>query len=121
MMQAEDGSVYHKHTTQNHAGFVMPHDDTDPMILLPPSSMAVADFVATMALASRIYRPFDAAFSDCALAAAKKSQTWLETHPEFLFEHIKECRTGGYGDRSDLDERMWAAMELYRTTGEDRL
>ncbi len=119
-MQAEDGSVYHKHTTQNHAGFVMPHDDTDPMILLPPSSMAVADFVATMALASRIYRPFDAAFSDRALAAAKKSQIWLETHPEFLFEHIKECRTGGYGDRSDLDERMWAAMELYRTTGEDR-
>lgn len=117
-MQAEDGSVYHKQTTQNHAGFVMPHKDTNPMLLLPASSMAVADFVGTMALASRIYRPFDADFSDRALAAAKKSYAWLEAHPEFLFEHVKECRTGGYGDRSDLDERMWAAMELYRTTGE---
>lgn len=117
-MQAEDGSVYHKHTTQNHAGFVMPHEDTNQMLLLPPSSMAVGDFVGTMALASRIYRPFDGEFADRALAAAKKAQVWLETHPEFLFEHIKECRTGGYGDRSDIDERMWAAMELYRTTGE---
>ena len=88
------------------------------MLLLPTSSMAVGDFVATMALASRIYRPFDSAFADRTLTAAKKSYAWLETHPEFLFEHIKECGTGGYGDRSDIDERLWAAMELYRTTGE---
>lgn len=119
-MQAEDGSVYHKQTTLNHAAFVMPHEDTHQMLIFPPSSMAVADFVATMALASRIYRPFDRSFADNALAAAKKSYAWLETHPEFLFEHIKECRTGGYGDRSDTDERMWAATELYRTTGETR-
>lgn len=118
-MQAEDGGVYHKHTTLHHAGFVMPHEDTPQMILFPASSMAVGDFVGTMALASRIYRPFDEAFADRALAAAKKSYAWLTEHPEFLFEHVKECGTGGYGDRSDLDERMWAAMELYRSTGEE--
>lgn len=118
-MQAEDGSVYHKQTTLRHAAFVMPCDDTNQMLLLPPSSMAVADFVGTMALASRIYRPFDNDFADRALAAAKKSYKWLEQNPEFLFEHIKECGTGGYGDRSDIDERMWAAMELYRSTGEE--
>ena len=119
-MQAEDGSVYHKHTTQHHAGFVMPHEDTNQMLLIPVSSMAVGDFVGTMALASRIYRPFDADFADRALAAAKKSYAWLEAHPEFLFEYDRDCGTGGYGDRSDLDERMWAALELYRTTGESR-
>ncbi len=119
-MQAEDGSVYHKHTTHRHAAFVMPHEDTDQMLLLPASSMAVGDFVGTMALASRIYRPFDASFADKALEAAKKSHAWLTGHPDFLFEHIRECGTGGYGDRSDLDERMWAAMELYRSTGETR-
>ncbi len=117
-MQTKDGSVYHKHTTQHHAAFVMPHEDTHRMILFPVSSMATGDFVGTMALASRIYRPFDKDFADRALAAAKKSYAWLEAHPEFLFEHIKDCGTGGYGDRSDIDERMWAAMELYRTTGE---
>lgn len=117
-MQAEDGGVYHKHTTQHHAAFVMPHEDTHRMILFPVSSMATGDFVGTMALASRIYRPFDTEFADRSLTAAKKSYAWLKQHPEFLFEHIKDCHTGGYGDRSDVDERMWAAMELYRTTGE---
>lgn len=117
-MQDEEGGVYHKHTTQYHAPFVMPCDDTAQMLLLPVSSMAVASFVATMALASRIYRPYDSTFADRALDAAKKSYTWLEKHPEFLFEHTPNCRTGGYGDRSDKDERMWAAMELYRCTGD---
>ena len=56
----------------------MPHEDLDPMILLPVSSMAVGDFAAVMALASRIYRPFDADFADRALAAARKSYDWLE-------------------------------------------
>ena len=119
-IQAEDGSVYHKHTTQHHAAFVMPHEDTHRMILFPVSSMAVGCFIGTMALASRIYRSFDTEFADRALIAAKKSYAWLEAHPEFLFERIKECGSGEYGDRSDVDERMWAAMELYRTTGEVR-
>jgi len=123
-MQTDDGGVYHKHTTEHHAPFVMPHEDLEPMILLPISSMAVGDFAAVMALASRIYRPFDAEFADKAFAAALKSYHWLEQHPEFLgFRNAccnGFCGTGEYGDSSDLDERMWAAMELYRCTGEDK-
>jgi len=120
-MQTADGGVYHKLTTQRHVAFIMPHEDLDQMILLPVSSMAVGDFAAVMALASRIYRPFDAEFADTALAAAIKSYEWLEKNPEFLgFRNPDGCGTGEYGDRSDLDERMWAAMELYRSTGEDK-
>ncbi len=120
-MQRADGSVYHKHTTQRHVAFIMPHEDLDQMILLPVSSMAVGDFAAIMALASRVYRPYDAEFADRALAAALKSYDWLEQHPEFLgFRNPQGNATGEYGDRSDLDERMWAAMELYRCTGEDK-
>lgn len=120
-MQTADGGVYHKLTTQHHVAFIMPHEDLDQMILLPVSSMAVADFVAVMALASRVYRPFDAAFADAAFAAALKSYDWLEKHPEFLgFRNPQGNGTGEYGDRSDLDERMWAAMELYRCTDEDK-
>ena len=120
-MQTADGGVYHKLTTQHHVAFIMPHEDLDQMILLPVSSMAVADFAAIMALASRVYRPFDAEFADRAFAAALKSHDWLEKNPEFLgFRNPQGCGTGEYGDRSDLDERMWAAMELYRCTGEDK-
>ena len=120
-MQRADGGVYHKHTTQRHVAFIMPHEDLDQMILLPVSSMAVGDFAAVMALASRVYRPFDTEFADKAFAAALKSYDWLEKHPEFLgFRNPQGNATGEYGDRSDLDERMWAAMELYRCTGEDK-
>ena len=120
-MQLADGAVYHKHTTQHHVAFIMPHEDLDQMILLPVSSMAVGDFAAVMALASRIYRPFDAEFADKAFAAALKSYEWLEKHPEFLgFRNPQGNATGEYGDRSDLDERMWAAMELYRCTNEEK-
>ena len=39
-------------------------------------------------------------------------------HPQFIgFENPAGCNTGGYEDTSDLDERLWAAAELYVTTG----
>ncbi len=118
-MQDSEGGVYHKQTTKNHAAFVMPHEDTDQLILFPVSSLAVADFVGTMALASRVYAPFDADFADTLFAAAKKSWSWLEKHPEYVDFHNPEgSNTGEYGDSSDKDERLWAAAELYRCTGE---
>lgn len=119
-MQNEEGGVYHKQCTLRHANFVMPCEDTNQMYLYPVSSMAVADFVAVMALASRIYRPYDGDFAEQALTAALKSYGWLQQHPDFLgFRNPKETNTGEYGDSSDRDERMWAAMELYRCTGEE--
>ncbi len=119
-MQDSEGGVYHKQCTLRHANFVMPCEDTNQMYLYPVSSMAVGDFTAVMALASRIYAPFDAEFAKQALDAAFKSYDWLQKHPEFLgFRNPKETNTGEYGDSSDRDERMWAAMELYRCTGEE--
>ena len=118
-MQNEEGGVYHKQCTLRHADFVMPCDDTDQMILYPVSSMAVGDFAAIMALASRIYEPYEPDFAKDALDAALRSYEWLQSHPEFIgFYNPKETNTGEYDDVSDIDERMWAATELYRCTGD---
>jgi len=118
-MQNEEGGVYHKQCTLRHADFVMPCDDTDQMILYPVSSMAVGDFAAIMALASRIYEPYEPDFAKEALDAAFRSYEWLQAHPEFIgFYNPKETNTGEYDDVSDIDERMWAATELYRCTGD---
>ena len=118
-MQDEEGGVYHKQCTLRHANFVMPHEDTNQMILYPVSSMAVADFTAIMALAYRIYYPYDYDFATQALQAALKSYDWLQKHPEFIgFTNPEETNTGEYDDTNDIDERLWAAMELYRCTGE---
>ena len=114
-MQAEDGGVYHKLTSFCHADFVMPEDDPMQFLIFPVSSMAVADFAAIMALASRVYKPFDEEFSQTALVAARKSWKWLLNNPYVGFHNPEGSNTGEYDDECDLDERMWASAELLRT------
>lgn len=120
-MQEEEGGVYHKLTSQRHADFIMPQEDQAQFYLFPVSSMATADYAASMALASRVYREVDAEFADRLLAAAKRAADWLETHPEYIgFHNPEDCNTGEYDDDCDLDERLWAAAELLITTGEQK-
>lgn len=119
-MQREDGGVYHKATTLRHAPFIMPEEDTDTMLMLPVSSMATADFAAICAMASSIYREFDASFADTLLTSAEKSGDWLEKNPEFLgFKNPDGCNTGEYGEHDDKDNRFWAYTELYIATGKE--
>lgn len=117
-MQAPDGGVYHKLTAFSHADFIMPENDHDPFIIYPVSSMAVGDFAAVMALASRIYKPFLPDFADKALSSARKAFDWLLTHPYVGFRNPEGSNTGEYDDECDLDERMWAAAELLRSDEE---
>jgi endoglucanase len=118
-MQREDGGVYHKVTTMQHAPFVMPEDDTAPLVVFPVSSMAVADFTAVTALASGIYKKFDNSFAEVLCKAAKKSAEWLEAHPEFIgFKNPDGCNTGGYYERDDFSNRYWAYAEMYSLTGD---
>lgn len=81
------------------------------------SSCATADFAAVMAVAGRVYKPFDEAFAQQALGAAESAWKWLEQNPNVLFSNPAGISTGAYGDRNCSDERLWAAAELYRTTG----
>ncbi len=121
-MQREDGGVYHKLTSQYHVDFIMPEEDKDPFYAYDVSSMAVGDFCASMALASRVYQPIDAAFAAKMADAAKKAWGWLEVNPAVFFENPENSGTGGYGDFTDKDERLWAAAEMFylaAAAGED--
>lgn len=118
-MTSPDGGAYHKLTTFTHAPFVMPEEDKERLIVFPVSSMATGALAGCMAQAARIYKdlfPEDALrFRQAAIAA----YGWLKRHPEFVdFKNPEGCNTGEYGDSCDLDERYWAAAELYRLTGE---
>lgn len=120
-MQREDGSVWHKCTTANHAPFVMPQEDNSPLYLFAPSSMAAADFAAVMSLAAGVYKGYDSDFSEILKAAAIKSGEWLLSNPEYLGFHNPEgCNTGGYDEPKDFDNRFWAYCELYTQTGDKR-
>jgi endoglucanase len=94
-MQDGDGGVWHK------------------------SSCGTGDFAAVMAIAARAYKPFDAAYAEKCLRAARQAWTWLEKFPNVTFNNPPGVGTGGYGDRNCGDERLWASAELYRATGDD--
>ena len=118
-MQRDDGGFYHKLTKTHFAPFIMPQDDLDPEYLMPVSHCATADACACLALASRVFHAFDEEFADRMMQSARKAWQWLRKHPDFVpFVNPEGVRTGWYGDRSDLDERFWAACEMYASTKE---
>lgn len=120
-MQDEEGGAYHKLTSERHADFIMPEEDHAQFYLFPVSSMATADYAASMALASRVYRAYDSGFADRLYEAAAKACGWLDRHPEYVgFRNPESCNTGEYDDVCDLDERLWAAAEMLVTTGEQK-
>ncbi|HEY2944114.1 MAG TPA: glycoside hydrolase family 9 protein, partial [Vicinamibacteria bacterium] len=123
-MQDGDGGVWHKLTSERFGGFVMPErDDGGPRYVIgtgaPPykSSCATGDFAAVMATAARLFRPFDSDFAAATLAASERAWRWLSVHPTVVFKNCCGVQTGEYGDASCADERLWAAAELFRTTG----
>jgi len=120
-MQREDGGVYHKVATRYFSGFIMPEDDKDDLFLFRVSHCSTAGFAASAALASRVFKPFDAAFSNRLLQAAERAWNWTEANPVFEpFNNPPDFRSGGYGDSSCEDELFWASAELYSVTGDKR-
>jgi endoglucanase len=124
-MQAASGGVFHKVTKAQFEGFVMPDKDTGNRYIYQISSTATGDFVAMLARAARVFRPFDSTFADTCLAAAERGWQFLVAHPTIVptggFHNPTGTVTGEYGDSDDSDERLWAAAELYLTTGDTLL
>ncbi len=122
-MQDADGGVWHKQTSTHFSGFIMPEKDTLTSDVIGTgtspykSSCATGDFAAVNAIAGRLYRRFDKKFAERALAASESAWLWLEQHPNVTFRNPAGVLTGEYGDNHCEDEHLWAAAELFRTTG----
>ncbi len=118
-MQYPDGSgrVSHKLTTLNFGGFILPEKETDKRYFTEWGSAATADFVAMMAMAARYFQPYDEAYAKKCLAAARVSYEFLQKNPQDKAPDLKAFSTGGYGT-GDPDDRMWAAIEMWETTGD---
>ncbi len=120
-MQRENGSVWHKVTTFNHADFIMPEDDKNELFLFNVSSLATGDIAAVFALAYTVYKDYDKAYADTLLDKALKAYQWLNENPdELLFKNAEGSNTGEYGESEDISNRFWAACSLYEATSDDR-
>ena len=115
--QFDDGSVSHKVSATSFCGFIMPEDDNADRFYAPWGSAATADFVAITAMAARCYRPYDSLYAQQCLNAAIKSYGFLAANLQDHQADQTGFSTGTY-TTTDPDDRLWAAAEMWETTGE---
>lgn len=121
-MQRRDGGFWFKLTRAQFEGFIMPQADAGTRYVYQVSSTATGNAVAVLARAARLYKDFDSAFAQTCLYAATGGWEFLSAHsgivPTGGFKNPSGTATGEYGDGDDTDERLWAAAELFETTGD---
>ena len=118
-MQASDGGVYHKLTSLGFPGDVMPAADNSKLYAIGKSTAGTFDFAAVMAMASRIYKPFDATYASKCLEAAKKAYAWGLSNPSRNYlANPSDVSTGAYENDNPNDEKLLAGTELFITTGD---
>lgn len=123
MQDPNDGGVYHKLTTAEFEGMVMPHEATNQRYLVAKSTAATLDFAAVMAQAHRVYKEYNPDIAIECLKAAEMAWGWAKKNPAILYKqeeinkkHTPQIQTGTYGDNNVDDEWIWAAAELYIST-----
>ncbi|HEY2408806.1 MAG TPA: glycoside hydrolase family 9 protein [Polyangiaceae bacterium] len=117
-MQFDDGSVSDRITTPSFDQLdVTPSASTTPRRFAPVSTVAVADFAATMALAARVYQTYDADIAQSYSDAASKAYAFLIANPTPITFSLTGNFTGGY-QSDDKDDRLWAAAEMWELTGD---
>jgi len=124
-MQDTDGGVYHKLTEPAFESFIAPDQCRNPRYVVMKTTAATLDFAASMAMAARVYAPFDSAFTQQATEAAKRAYAWALEHPDVYYDQDAmnaqfkpEITTGAYPDTCVADEFYWAKTELYLLTKE---
>lgn len=120
LQDPNDGGVYHKLTTLQFDGFVMPHECVQQRYVVQKSTAAALDFAATMAFAHRVLKPYGDSLSDLSVRcmdAARKAYQWALKNPDAVYRQPADVSTGAYGDLQLDDEWFWAVSELYASEG----
>jgi hypothetical protein len=122
MQDPHDGGVYFRMASEQWDDGI-PQQVRRPRLIAEKTTHATASFAAAAAIHARLLgtaRPERAAV---ALAAARHAWQFVSDDPQWPAEGTRYrnrpgMHAGEYSDASALDNRMWAAAELLRTTGE---
>ncbi|MEO1521796.1 MAG: glycoside hydrolase family 9 protein [Cyanobacteria bacterium J06633_2] len=129
-MQRADGAVYRKLSGAEWPIGLSPEDDNQVRYVYGISTPETAKFAGVMAMASRVYRPFNATLAQQYLEAAEKAWEFLVHQPQMQVDEYPEDNTGSGAYlisewdredtlRTDVDDRVWVASELFLTTGHE--
>ena len=117
-MQAPDGGVYFRVTPATWSSG-LPADEHNKLFVSEKTTQSTAVFAAAMAMAARNFKTYFPAYAEECLNRAKKAWQFLQQHPDASpVVNVPGISAGPYPDPIDLDNRAWAAAELYKTTGE---
>lgn len=128
-MQREDGAVYRKLSGKDWPGTIPPQEDKPQRFIYGISTPETAKFAAAMAMANRVYAPFDAKLAQNYLKAAQKAWAFLQKEPSMKVDWV-EGDDNGSGKylasdsdpeeslKTDKNDRLWAVAELFISTGE---
>ena len=129
-MQDTDGGVYHKLTNPEFESFIRPDECQKPRYVVLKTTAAALDFAATMALAARVYAPYEHVYPGFvaeATAAALRAWDWALAHPTIYYDqnamneqYTPAVITGAYDDYDVQGEFYWAATELYLLTRDNQ-
>jgi endoglucanase len=126
MQDPDDGGVYNKTTEEKFCGMIMPDKAPQTRYVVAKGTAASLDFAAVMALSYRIYKTLDPAFAEKCLQASILAWNWAIAHPDIPFKNPEaeqgypKITTGGYGDKTFTDEKIWAASELLIATNDSK-
>lgn len=120
-MQDTDGGVFHKLTTKQFAGMVLPEKAKGQRYFIGKGIEATWNFTAVMALASEIYAPFDSAFAKRCVLAAEQANKWANANPRAFYEQPKDVGTGTYTNAVVWSIKDWAWAELFRASGHQNI
>ncbi|MFI8825490.1 glycoside hydrolase family 9 protein [Streptomyces sp. NPDC053431] len=113
------GMAFHKVHDAAWTGMPMrPDQDPQPRELHRPSTAATLNLAAAAAQCARVFRPYDSAYADRCLAAARRAWAAAQANPAVYAPASDSTGGGAYEDTRVTDEFYWAAAELYATTGE---
>lgn len=126
-MQRVDGAVYRKLAGENWPLNLSPDEDIQPRYIYGISTAETAKFAAVMAIASQNYQSVDVQLAARYLEAAELAWQYLQTQPEMKIDWLEKDDLGSLKyiytkpDREaslqDIEDRLWAAVELYIATG----
>ena len=127
-MQREDGAVYRKLSGKKWPFGVSPDEDTQLRYVYGISTPETAKFAAVMAIASRNFQSVNAELAVKYFNASELAWQYLQTQSEMKVDWVEGDDSGSgkylFSDfdreeslKTDIDDRLWAAAELYITTG----
>lgn len=120
-MQRSDGAFYAKVAGRFWPDLkTNPVDDKQKRFIYGLSTYGTAICGAANAMAARSYEKYDPQYAAQLLASAEKAFSFLESHPTAIFriDDGQDNGSGPYDKKTDIEERIWLAAELFKTTGD---